>query len=157
MALTSVTNAYGAEAISATEIADIMFTTVKEGKTTFEELSARLFQAVPVAAKIGLEFQNVAAMAAQITLAGVPMRIAMTQIRSLLNEVAFEGKELNKVFQEASGMTFPEFIESGGDAGDIIEILQGAADKAGISIAELTANLEAQGALLNLSGVALET
>jgi len=153
--LTTVTNAYGSEVISVTEVADIMFTAVKEGKTTFDELAARMFQAVPVAAKIGLEFYNVAAAAAQITLSGVPMRVAMTQIRSLLNEVAFEGKELNKVFQEASGMTFPQYMESGGDIAGIIEILQGAADKAGISIAELTANLEAQGALLNLSGVSL--
>ena len=154
--LTSVTNAYGAEVISVQEVADIMFTTVKEGKTTFDELSARLFQAVPVAAKIGLEFQNVAAAAAQITLAGVPMRIAMTQIRSLLNEVAFEGKELNKVFVEAAGMSFPQYIESGGDIAGIIEILEGAAERAGITVAELTSNLEAQGAMLNLSGIALE-
>ena len=42
--LTTVTNAYGSEVISVTEVADIMFTTVKEGKTTFDELSARLFQ-----------------------------------------------------------------------------------------------------------------
>ena len=153
--LTTVTNAYGSEVISVEEVANIMFTTVKEGKTTFDELSARLFQAVPVAAAIGLEFQNVAAAAAQVTLSGVPMRVAMTQIRSLLNEVAFEGKELNKVFQDASGMTFPQFIESGGDIADIIEILEGAAADAGISIAELTSNLEAQGALLNLSGVSL--
>ena len=154
--LTSVTNAYGAEVISVQEVADIMFTTVKEGKTTFDELSARLFQAVPVAAKIGLEFQNVAAAAAQITLAGVPMRVAMTQIRSLLNEVAFEGKELNKVFVEAAGMSFPQYIESGGDIAGIIEILEGAAERAGITVAELTSNLEAQGAMLNLSGIALE-
>ena len=154
--LTTVTNAYGSEVISVEEAADIMFTTVKEGKTTFEELSARLFQAVPVAAAVGIEFSNVAAAAAQITLSGVPMRVAMTQIRSLINEVAFEGKELNKVFQEAAGMSFPAFIESGGDIADLIGILEGAAADAGISIAELTANLEAQGALLNLSGVNLD-
>ena len=154
--LTTATNAYGLEVLTAQEAADIMFTAVKFGKTTFEELSARMFQAVPVAAKIGLEFKNVAAAAAQITLAGVPMRVAMTQIRSLLNEVAFEGKELNRVFVEAAGMSFPQYIEAGGDIAGIIEILEGAAEDAGISVAELTANLEAQGAMLNLSGIALD-
>jgi len=153
--LTTVVNAYGSEVISAQEAADIMFTTVKEGKTTFDELAARLFQAAPLAAKLGLEFHNVAAAAAQITLSGVPMRVGMTQIRSLLNEVAFEGKELNKVFVEAAGMSFPAYLEAGGDIADIVEILQGAADKAGISIAELTTNIQAQQGLLNLSGVSL--
>jgi len=155
--LTTVTNAYGSEIISVGEAADIMFTAVKFGKTTFDELSDRLFQAVPVAAAVGLEFGNIAASAAQITLSGVPMRVAMTQIRSLLNEVAFEGKELNKVFQEAAGMSFQQYIDAGGDIAGIIEILEGAAKKAGISIAELTSNLEAQGALLNLSGVNLDS
>ena len=154
--LTTVTNAYGSEVLSVQEAADIMFTTVKLGKTTFELLSERLFQAVPIAASVGLEFSNIAAMAAQITLSGVPMRVAMTQIRSLINEVAFEGKELNKVFQEAAGMTFPEFIATGADAGDIMKVLEGAAAKAGKSVAELTANVEAQQAMLNLSGAKLD-
>jgi len=153
--LTSVTNAYGEEVINAEEVADIMFTAVKRGKTTFEELSARMFQAVPIASKVGLSFKNVAGAAAQITLAGVPMRVAMTQIRSLLNEVAFEGKELNKVFTEAAGMSFQAYIEAGGDIAGIIEILQGVAADTGVSVAELTSNLEAQQAMLNLSGVAL--
>jgi len=156
-ALTNVTNAYGSEVISVQEVADIMFTTVRKGATNFEELSERLFQAVPIAAAVGIEFSNIAAMAAQVTLSGVPMRVAMTQIRSLINEVAFEGKELNRVFQEASGMTFPEFIATGGDAADMVAILEGAANDAGISVAELTANLEAQQALLNLSGIKLDS
>ena len=151
-ALTNVTNAYGESAESVERIADIMFTTVKKGATNFEEISERLFQAVPIAASVGLEFSNIAAMAAQITLSGVPMRVGMTQIRSLINEVAFEGKELNKVFQETAGMTFPEFIATGADAGDIMAVLEEAAARAGKSIAELTSNQEAQQALLNLSG-----
>ena len=153
--LTSVTNAYGEEVISAEEVASTMFVAVKRGKTTFEELSARMFQAVPIASKIGLSFKNVAGAAAQITLAGVPMRVAMTQIRALLNEVAFEGKELNKVFTEAAGVSFQEFVAAGGDIADIIEILEDAAADAGVSVAELTSNLEAQQAMLNLSGIAV--
>jgi TP901 family phage tail tape measure protein len=155
--LTSAVNAYGAEILPVEEAADIMFTAVKRGKTTFEELSQRLFQAVPIAAKIGLEFRNVAGAAAQVTLAGVPMQIAMTQIRSLLNEVAFEGKELNKVFVEAAGVSFQEYIGAGHDIADVIEVLEGAARDAGKSIAEMTGNVEAQGALLNLSGEALNS
>jgi TP901 family phage tail tape measure protein len=153
--LTSAVNAYGAEILPVEEAADIMFTAVKFGKTTFDELSARLFQAVPIAAKVGLEFRNVAGAAAQITLAGVPMQIAMTQIRSLLNDIAFEGKELNKVFVEAAGVSFQEYIGAGHDIADVIEVLEGAARNAGKSIAEMTGNVEAQGALLNLSGGAL--
>jgi len=156
-ALTNVTNAYGTSAESVERIADIMFTTVKKGATNFEQISERLFQAVPIAASVGLEFSNIAAMAAQITLSGVPMRVGMTQIKSLINEVAFEGKELNKVFQETAGMTFPEFIATGADVGDIMGVLEEAAARAGKSIAELTTNQEAQQAMLNLSGDKLDS
>ena len=41
-ALSSVTNAYGLENLSTAQAADTLFTGVKMGKTTIEELSANL-------------------------------------------------------------------------------------------------------------------
>ena len=39
--ITSVVNAYGEEAISASKASDLMFTAVKLGKTDFTQLSGR--------------------------------------------------------------------------------------------------------------------
>ena len=52
--LTSVVNAYGPEAITATEASDLMFTAMRLGKTTIGELSANMSNVTPIAASLGL-------------------------------------------------------------------------------------------------------
>ncbi|MCB5277872.1 MAG: phage tail tape measure protein, partial [Candidatus Cloacimonetes bacterium] len=65
--ITSVINAYGTDVISAAEASDLMFTAVKLGKTTFEELSASLFQVIPMASSLGVEFGDVTAALSTMT------------------------------------------------------------------------------------------
>ena len=59
--LTSVVNAFGPEAVSFEKASDLIFTAVKGGKTTVDELSRSLFQVAPVAAGLGVEFGDVTA------------------------------------------------------------------------------------------------
>ena len=47
--ITSVIKTYGSENITAKEASDAMFTAVKLGKTTFDELSGSLFNVLPIA------------------------------------------------------------------------------------------------------------
>jgi len=82
--LTSVINAYGKENLSAEKAADIFFTTVRLGKTTFEELAASLYNVTPVAAAVGISFQDVGAAIAALSAQGVPTAQATTQIRSAI-------------------------------------------------------------------------
>ncbi|MCK5643556.1 MAG: phage tail tape measure protein, partial [Gammaproteobacteria bacterium] len=85
--LTTVINAWGMDAAEATSVADIMFTTVKGGKTTFEELSASLFNVAPLAAASGVEFNEVAAALATMTKQGVPTKVATTQLRAAIQAI----------------------------------------------------------------------
>ena len=54
--LTTALNAYGKEAGSVNDVSDTLFTTVKLGKTTMDELGASLGTVLPVARAAGLEF-----------------------------------------------------------------------------------------------------
>lgn len=82
--LTSVINAYGPANMSAEKAADIFFTTVKLGKTNFEELAASLYNVTPVASAVGISFEDVGAAIAALTAQGVPTAQATTQIRSAI-------------------------------------------------------------------------
>jgi len=82
--LTTVINAFKLPITDAEKVADIMFTTVKGGKTTFEELSASLFQVAPIAAASGVKFEEVSAALATMTKQGVPTSVATTQLRQAM-------------------------------------------------------------------------
>ena len=82
--LTSVINAYGKENMSAEKASDIFFTTIRLGKTNFEQLAASLYSVTPVAAAVGISFEDVGAAIAALTAQGVPTAQATTQIRSAI-------------------------------------------------------------------------
>lgn len=85
--ITSVVNAYGAEVMDAQKAADLMFTGVKLGKTTFDELSASLYNVAPLAAATGVSFEEVTAALAALTAQGVPTAQASTQLRAAIQSL----------------------------------------------------------------------
>ena len=72
-----------------------MFTTVKRGKTTFGELSSSMFQAAPLAAALGVSFEEVAAATASATKSGVPTRVVMTGLRAAMTALAKPTTEMS--------------------------------------------------------------
>ena len=86
--ITSVINAYGVENLSAQKAADLMFTAVRLGKTTFDELSGSIFNIAPIAAATGVSFEQVTAAMAALTAQGVPTGVATTQLRSAIQALS---------------------------------------------------------------------
>ena len=93
--LTTVINAFGMDTSEAGRVADVMFTTVKRGKTTFGELSSSMFQAAPLAAALGVSFEEVAAATASATKSGVPTRVVMTGLRAAMTALAKPTTEMS--------------------------------------------------------------
>lgn len=155
--LTSTVNAYGAENISAAQASDLMFTAVRLGKTTFEELSASLFQVNPVAASLGVSFDQVTAALATMTAQGVPTSVATTQLRQMLVELSDSGGELGRTFADLSGQSFTDFVASGGTVQDALGLLQQHAQDSGVGLGELFGSVEAGQAALALTGANAET
>lgn len=150
--LSSVVNAYGADVISAEKASDLMFTTVKLGKTTIGDLSGALFNVIPTAAGLGVKFEDISAALAAMTSQGVPTSVATTQLRQALVELGKEGTKTAKVFEERAGKSFKDFIAGGGNLQNALEILGDEAFETDKSITDLFGSVEAGNAALSLTG-----
>jgi phage-related protein len=115
-----------------------MFTAVKGGKTTFDELSSAMFQVAPIAASAGLEFEEILGAVAALTSQGTPTSVAMTQIRAALSELSKEGTKVSDTFKEATGVGFRDFIAQGGTMQEALEVLS---DVAGPAVSGAFADL----------------
>ena len=150
--LTSVVNAYGSEIIDASTASDLMFTAVKNGKTTFEEMSSSLYNVIPTASSLGLGFENVTAAIASMTAMGTPTAQATTQMRQLLVELSKDGGKASDTFKELSGKSFKDFVAEGGNVQDALKLMERAAHDNNIGINDLFSSVEAGNAALSLTG-----
>ena len=153
--ITSVVNAYGSEILSATEASDLMFTSVRIGGHTFGELSDSLFNVTPTAAALGVKLGDVTGSIAQMTAAGIPASVATTQLRQLFVELSKDGGKAADAFQELSGKTFTDFIHSGRDVADALELMEEAAGNNGVALQDMFGSVEAGAAALALGGTNL--
>ncbi len=154
--LTTVVNSYGSDTMDVNTASDLMFTTVKLGKTTFEELSASLYNVLPTASSAGISFQDVSAALATITAQGVPTATATTQLRQAFVELSDTGSEVGKTFKDVAGKSFKEFIASGGNTQDALQLLEQYAQKSNVGVNELFSSVEAGNAALSLTGNATD-
>lgn len=85
--VTASINAYALESLSATQIADSMFTTIRYGVTTGEQLSRNLGNVTTVAAEVGVTFQELNAAVATLTKRGIRTQKATIQLRQVLAQI----------------------------------------------------------------------
>lgn len=156
-ALTSVVNAYGPEMVSAKKASDLIFSAVKDGKTTFEEMGSSLYNVIPVAAAVGVKFEDVTAAIATMTKQGTPTKQATTQIRQAIAELTKGSTEVAKWFKTLSGKSFPDFIKSGGSLQGALQILEKGTKKTGESMVDVFSSIEAGQAALSLTGDSAKT
>lgn len=149
--LSSVTNAYGADVISATEASDIMFKVVGLGKGTLDDVAGSLFNVTPIASALGVSFEDVGAAMAVLSSKGTPVSVASTQIRSVLGELGKDGTKVSDVFKEMTGKTFAEFIAEGGNLSEALGVIDQAAKDNGLSIMDMFGSIEAGSAALSLA------
>ena len=149
--ITSVINAYGTETIDAGKASDIMFTAVKLGKTTMEELSSSVFQATPLAAALGVSFEEIAGATASLTKQGVPTTVAMTQIRQSMVALQKPNKDMVDLL-EAAGFASGQAALESTDLASVLGILREASDDSGVSMEKAFGSVEALGAVLALTG-----
>jgi len=178
--LTSVLNAYGAEASEAAHYSDVMFATVQKGKTTIPELAANMGKIASTAAMAGIPIEEVGAALATMTAKGLRTEIATTSLAATIAVLMKPTKELSAALSsagyasgeallKAEGLTGAmKFLSeaSGGSAAELsvllgsIESVRGASALTSDGAVGLAANLEymgdsagaASGAFGNLAG-----
>lgn len=150
-ALSSVVNAYRLNADQARLVSDQMFTAVKNGKTTFEEINAAIANVVPVAASAGVGFDQVSAGIATMTKQGIPTAQASTQMRQAIVELLKPGKELEEIMTKAGIANGAAALKTLGLQGTL-QKLQVAADASGKTMTQVFSSVEAGSAALALTG-----
>lgn len=86
-ALTSVTAAYASTNLQAAQAADVMFTTVRLGKTTMAEIGATIGKVAPTASTLGVSFTELSAALAAVTVQGINTHEAVTGLKAAFANV----------------------------------------------------------------------
>lgn len=149
--LTTVMNGYGLAADQAGRVSDVLFTAVKGGMTTIEELAHNVGKVTPIAAALGVSLEEVGAMFATMTssLGEGKTAQAGTKIAAMLNELGKAGTRASDVFQELAGESFREFMQRGGSVNQVLQAMQAEADRNKMSLVDMFGSIEAgQGALI---------
>jgi TP901 family phage tail tape measure protein len=155
--ISSVVNAYGDDVISAKNASDLMFTAVRLGKTDFSQLSGSLYNVIPTASALGVQFGDVTAAMAAMTSQGTPTSVATTQMRQLLVELSKDGGTTSDTFKELAGKSFKDFVASGGDVQQALQLMEGHAKDTGVGVNDLFGSVEAGNAALALTGKGTES
>ena len=152
--ITSVINTYGRENITAKQASDAMFTAVKLGKTTFDELSSSLYNVLPIAKQANVGFDEIAAALAVMTAKGTPTTVATTQLRQAITALIAPTRKTAQAFKDA-GLDVDNLkaLMAGGDGG-LVKAMQNvmtATDGDEVAIRRLLGSTEAMNAVLTLT------
>lgn len=137
-ALTTVINAFGMEASEAENVADLLFTTVKAGKTTFPELSESIGQVAGVASAMGVSFEELTAITSTATRAVGSTRIVMTGIRSAIISLAKPTSDMEGLIEGLGFASGKAAIEELGLQGAIQSLMDAAGGSDNLIKAGLT-------------------
>ena len=84
-AITTILNAYGLSADHAESVSDLLFKTVKKGKTTFAELAPSIGMVATTAASAGVDLEELGAAIATMTRNGVKTENAVTALNAIIS------------------------------------------------------------------------
>ena len=149
--LTTVLNAFKIPASEAGSVADVMFTTVKGGKTTFEELSASMFNVAPIAAAAGVSFEEIAGAIATVTKQGVPTSVATTQLRAAIQAIIKPTADMKAALDDLGYATGDAMLQELGFQG-ALDTLSTATNGSTETLGKMFGSVEAMSAVLSLTG-----
>lgn len=122
--LITVLNAYQLSGEKAGDVSDWMFATVKRGVFTFEEFSGAVGKVLPISYALGVSLEEVGAMMATMTRAGLNADESATALRGVLMELLKPSKEGAEIFKKWGYETGEMAVKSIGLRG-VLEKLTG--------------------------------
>ena len=154
--LTSTLNAYNLEASDAARVSDSLFTAVRLGKTTIDELSASIGGTAPIASQLGVDLDSLLAAVSALTTTGLTTSQSFTQVRSALSSILNPSMQARDLAREIGlefnttalrNRGFPGFLD------DIREATQGNNEQ----MATLFGSIEGLQGIMSLTGDQAET
>lgn len=148
-------NAFNLGFDQAEDVADALFTTMRGGQTTVEELSNFLFQAAPIANTLGVSFDGLLATVQALTLSGVPTAQAFTQVRAALNGLTRDTPEQIELWRRLNVENVQQLIAQEGLIG-AFQAVNNAVDGNVGRLTRLIGSTEGVSAALLVSGTNAE-
>lgn len=155
--MTSAINAFASEGLSATEIADIMFTTVKNGKTTVEELAQTFGATAPIMAEAGVALSDFQASTAALTTVGLSASIAQTQLRQAVVALIKPTGDMSDLFDKIGVKTGEELIQTSEGLGEAFTKIRDAAEGNNAVLGKALGSVEALNAVISIAGSTSES
>ena len=154
--LTTILNAYGMESSKTEEISNMLITTQNRGKVTVAELSSVMGKVIPTANANNVALEQLCAGYSIMTARGIAAAETTTYMNRMLNELGKSGTSADKALRQAAGKGFSELMAEGNSLADVLNILQGEADKSGKTLADMFGSAEAGKAALTLMANGVE-
>jgi len=157
-AVTSAMNAYGWETVSAEQATDVLVATVREGKLEASELAGVIGRLTPLAAEMGVEFNEVGGILAALTRVGFSAAEASTSLMAIMSELLKPTTEaeaaLAAVGMSAAGLR--QSIREDGLTATLQDLYE-ALGKDSVALAEVFANTRSLRGVLPLVGTQADT
>lgn len=141
--LTTIMNAYGDSAGSATSISDKLIMAQNLGKTSVAELGSSMGKVIPTASMFGVSLDQLASAYVTTTKNGIATAESTTYINGMLNELGKSGSTASAVLKDKTGKSFAELMADGNSLTDVLGILQESADETGKSMSDMFGSQEA--------------
>lgn len=149
--MTSALNAFKIPAADAHKVSDILFKTVKNGKTTIAEMAQAFGASAPVIASAGISLEEFSAATAALTLTGLPASQAQQQLRQSVVSLQKPTKEMSELIKEAGYESGVAALKQDGLQGAMKRI-SAAAGGNQEELAKAYGSVEAFGAATSLTG-----
>ena len=155
--LSAVTKGYGDTSAAALQhVADLAFTTVRLGQTTFPELAGAMGRVIPLAESMGISMEEMfAVMATGTGVTGSANEVG-TQFRGVLNALMNPQKEMIKLLEKYAYASGEAMIADLGLMGSI-ELIGKEAEDGGKQMIEYVSQVEALPIVLALTGAQADT
>jgi TP901 family phage tail tape measure protein len=150
--VTSSINAFGLKGEEVDGVYDLLFQTIKNGKTTLPDLASGFGAVAGTVAKAGIELDEYLASVAAMTTTGLPAAQAHTQLRAAIAGLTRETELSVAVFTKLGAKNFPDLIQKAGGMVEAFKQISGALGNNDAEIIKLLGSVEAYNAVVGLTG-----
>lgn len=159
----AVVNAYGGEIYDLEEAYDILFTLIRFGVITMDDLNSSLSRVTSVAAESRTPMEDIATALAVMTRQGDSAAEATELLSLFLMQLGTDGTAAFRVFVEAAGVGYREYIKNGGTLIEALILLDDHSKNTGKSLSAMIAgdskffrDQQAARAALELTGIHMQ-
>lgn len=149
--MTSALNGFANENLTAEQIANIFFETVKVGKTTIAELSESFGATAPIVHAAGVSLADFSAATAALTTVGLPASESQNSLRAAIVSMKKPTEEMQEIFKKLGVESGPELIRTSGGLGEAFKKIYETAISSGIAIEKATGRVEGAVAITSLA------